>query len=646
LSRQAELLDNRPGWAGGKLNATSILLEPLSAEESSALIDALAADTELASEASGRIAEAAEGNPLFLEQMLAMLAEGGVSAADIAVPPAIQALLSARLDHLTADERHVIERASVEGEVFHVGGVVELCAAEIRETVPAQLTSLARKELVRPELSSLPGEEAFGFRHALIRDAAYASLTKEARADLHERYAGWLEGTLGQPAVEGEEFLGYHLEQAHRYRVELGSEDETTEALAARAGELLASAGRRAFMRGDWPATANLWERALALLSPASPLGRDLMPDLALALLQMGSGERADAVAVEAITAAEAGDDVPARARAAVTRTYMGWHLRPEQWDAEAARREADEAFAVFDERDDNAGRTRALFNIDIAEWATGSADGMGRSAERAIRYARLAGIRPDELECSAGFGWSTYFGATPPGVGRQRVARVVLGAGPDRSLEALAGTFLALLDGMEGRAEEARERMDAGRRMLAEVGLHNWVGFSGFLDAQLAVLAADVTLAESILREMLELPGTRGHRLLTALAEADLARALHFQERDAEAFALTEAMEAAPPLSDPWNRVRRAGARALALSSVGRVDEAETLAREAAELARGTDFLNLRGDTLVDLAEILTLAGKPENAATALDEAVALYERKGNVVSAAKARALLVELS
>jgi class 3 adenylate cyclase/tetratricopeptide (TPR) repeat protein len=641
-----ELLDERPTWGGGKLNATSILLEPLSREESSMLIRTLAG-TELSPETGDRIAVAAEGNPLFLEQMLAMLAESENGVAEIAVPPAIQALLSARLDRLTPDERQVIECASVEGEVFHVGGVVELSSPRTREAVRSQLTSLVRKELIRPELPALPGEEAFGFRHALIRDAAYASLPKEARSDFHERHARWLELTFQDRATEADEFLAYHLEQAHRYRVELGIAGEATDALAARAGGLFASAGRRAFMRGDWPATVNLFERGLALLGEGSALRRELMPDLALALFQMGNTERADGVAAHAIAAAEAAGDLALRARAAVTHTYFGFFLRPEQLDVDFMRWEAEQAFALFDELDDNVGRTRAIFNLDMAEWASGSADGTARSAERAIGYARRAGIRPDELECCGGFGWSMWFGTTPAGLARRRIEEVVLGAGRDRSLEALAATFFAVLDGAEDRLGEAQERMEQGRHALAELGLHRWVWISSVLASHLAMLAADFAVAERVLREVLDLPRASAHRLFNATAEVELVRAVHAQGRHDDAFALTEAIEAVPPLADPYVRTRRRGARALALGSIGRLDEAEALARDAVELSRQSDFLNIRGDTLVDLAGILRLCGRPaESAATALEEAVALYERKGNVVSAARARALIEELT
>jgi DNA-binding SARP family transcriptional activator len=639
-----ELLDERPGWGGGKLNATSLLLEPLSEEESSLLVAALAAGTELGPEASRRITRTSEGNPLFLEQMLAMVSERG-GTGEIVVPPAIQALLAARLDHLTQDERRVIERASLEGEQFHTDAVVELSSPEVEEHVTAQLASLVRKDLIRPDAPSLPGERAFRFRHALIRDAAYAGLPKQARSDLHERYASWLERVLGERVAEGEEFLAYHLEQAHRYRVELDIDDGATHALRARAGELLASAGRRAFGRGDWPATVNLWERALALLPEEGELRRGLLPDLALALFQSGSMERADALAVEAVAAAEAAGDRASWARAAVTRTYMGTWLRPEQLDVEGMRRESEQAFAIFDELDDDAGRSRAIFNIDVADWASGDCEALARSAERAIGYARRAGIRPDELECSAGLGWAMCFGATPPAAARLRIQEVV-GADRDRSLAALAATLLALLDGMEGRLDEARARMDEGRQALAEVGGHHWVGLTGLLDAELAVLAADHTLAERVLREALELPVAAANRMLAAWLAAELARVLHFEGRDRDAFSVTETIEQLPQPIDLFSRTRGRGARALALAGLGRLDEAEALARDAVELAGRTDLLNTRGDTLVDLAEILRLAERPAEAAKALEEAVGLFERKENVVAAANARAALAELT
>ena len=186
-----ELLDRRPGWAGGKVNATSVLLEPLGADETDLMIDEPRRSSTTA--CATRIREAAEGNPLFVEEMVALVQESGDG--DVTVPPTIQALLAARLDQLDPAERGVLERGSVEGRVFHRGAVQALAPEEL-QTV-ARLTSLVRKELVRPDKAQFSGEDAFRFRHLLIRDAAYEALPKAMRAELHERFAGWLEGHGG-----------------------------------------------------------------------------------------------------------------------------------------------------------------------------------------------------------------------------------------------------------------------------------------------------------------------------------------------------------------------------------------------------------------------------------------------------------------
>jgi predicted ATPase len=170
-----DLLDRRTGWGGGKVNATSVLLEPLTSEETELLIDNLA---HLEEGLRARIREAAEGNPLFVEEMVALLQESGDG--EVTVPPTIQALMAARLDQLEGDERNVLQCGSVEGRVFHRGAVQELSPDEAR--LPVRLSALVRKELIRPDKAQLPGEDAFRFRHLLIRDAAYDALPKTTRA--------------------------------------------------------------------------------------------------------------------------------------------------------------------------------------------------------------------------------------------------------------------------------------------------------------------------------------------------------------------------------------------------------------------------------------------------------------------------------
>ena len=205
-----ELLEIRPGWAGGKMNATTILLEPLAADEARGWSTTCWAARTSRPRPASRILEAAEGNPLFVEEMLGMLIDDGLlrfedggwravdDLADITVPPTIQLLLAARLDRLDAEERAVIERGAVEGKVFHAGAVTTLAPEALRPQVRSRLLALARKELIRPDRAEFAGEDAFRFRHLLIRDAAYQAMPKEQRADLHERFAAWLERAAGE----------------------------------------------------------------------------------------------------------------------------------------------------------------------------------------------------------------------------------------------------------------------------------------------------------------------------------------------------------------------------------------------------------------------------------------------------------------
>ena len=210
-----DLLERRAGWGGGKHNATTVLLEPLTPSETNELIDHLLEGVALEPRLRERIRSAAEGNPLFVEQMLAMVES---SPGAVTVPATIQALISARLDQLPTAERAALERGAVEGQVFHRGAVAALAPDD--RNVTANLMGLVRKELVRPSAATLPDDDAFRFRHLLIRDAAYDALPKSARAELHGRFAAWIE-ERAPDLVELDEILGYHLEQAAVYRAEL-----------------------------------------------------------------------------------------------------------------------------------------------------------------------------------------------------------------------------------------------------------------------------------------------------------------------------------------------------------------------------------------------------------------------------------------
>ena len=256
------LLLGRPEFVKSHADWPSVIsLETLGDEAAMDLATRLTGERELAGEVVAR----AGGNPLYLEELAALLAEDGVS--DV-LPATLNALLVARLDHLGEDERSALEQGAVEGEVFHRGAVAEL--ADDRRVVET-LPGLRETGVLRPARAAFVGEAAFAFRHILLRDAAYSGLTKRSRVVLHERVAGWLERVAGARVNEYEEIVGYHLERAYRYLEELGPVDEHGRRLAARAADRLFAAGRRAASRGDATAARNLFTRAVSLIPPDAP---------------------------------------------------------------------------------------------------------------------------------------------------------------------------------------------------------------------------------------------------------------------------------------------------------------------------------------------------------------------------------------
>jgi class 3 adenylate cyclase len=348
-----DLLDVRPSWGGGKTNATTISLAPLSDAECGTLIVGLLGSTALPEAVRDRITSVAEGNPLFVEEMLRMLVDDGrlvregalwVATGDLAevhVPPTISALLSARLDRLSDPERAILEAAAVEGKEFHRDALAALLPGAVRAGIDVHLRSLTRKELVSPDRSSLPGEDAFRFHHLLIRDAAYDAIPKADRASLHAAFADWLEAVAGERVVEQEAIAGYHLERAYRYREELGLPEDHE--LRLRAARALGAAGARALDAGDVQAAVDLL-RPAADLARGEPAELEILERFATALHD-AADEHASGVVLErlAAVAAAAGDAAfLMRARAAsfmqrVTSSPEGYELREQQELMEAA---------------------------------------------------------------------------------------------------------------------------------------------------------------------------------------------------------------------------------------------------------------------------------------------------------------------
>ena len=415
---RTDLLDVRPGWGGGKMNATALLLEPLGVEECGELMVRLEGGAPLDASLREKIAVASAGNPLFVEEMLAMVREHGAGA-EIIVPPTIQALLQARIDALDGDVRMVMERGAIEGEVFHRGTVAELSPMPARDGVESHLATLVRKELIRSTTSTFPEDEGFRFRHLLIRDAAYESLPKATRAELHERFADWLSG---HELVEGDEIVGYHLEQAYRYRAELDPGHDALPALAERTAERLAAAGFGAMDRGDWGAARSLLRRARELLPEGSDARAALAPELSIALQETGEMDEAAAAAREASNAR----DPVVRARGIVAEADIFSLGSGSEADRSRARR--DDARSVLEAAGDDLGLAHYWRSRGYDFWARCLCAESGEAWERGVGHARAAGAERIEFELRSYILGGLALGSTPVSVALPRVREALQG--------------------------------------------------------------------------------------------------------------------------------------------------------------------------------------------------------------------------
>ena len=627
-----DLLDRHPEWhALGE----AVTLDPLSAPEAEELLEHLRGETEVEPAVLSRITVAAEGNPLYVEQLLAMITENGALVGDLAIPPSIHALIAARLDRLAPEERTVIESASVVGKEFWRGAVGELMGDVDRGSVGASLMTLARKEFIEPARSIFPSEDGFRFRHILIRDAAYLGVPKETRAQLHEQYGGWLERTSEEEAGELDEIVGYHLEQAYRYREELGPVGEGGSELAARASGLLAAAARRAIRAGgDLAAAASLLSRAVALLPPEHPLRCELLVELGSSLMTTGDFTRAGDVLNEALSAAERAGDARLEARALTEREFHRIYAGAEEVSRTIPEVTAH-AIPVLEEAGDHVGLARAWWlrselAVRAAHWGA-----RAEALDLALEQARLAGDLREQGRFVALLAVSLYFGPTPVEEAVARCERFLSDVTGDRSLEAAIENTLAGLRAMLGEFDEARRLWAASCAKYDELGLHHRRAARSVIAASMEMLADDFETAERELRwanDTLERMGEKGARAPVA---AFLGEALYAQDKLEDADRFAEVARELSATDDLVPQVIWRNIRAKVLANRGEVDEAERLAREAHALIEGMDFPDLQASTFLSLADVLEAAGKGDEAKEFVDKALALYEQKGNLVAA-----------
>jgi class 3 adenylate cyclase len=613
-----ELLDRRPDWP------VTLRLEQLADKDVAALIPRRVPD-----ELRERIMRAAGGNPLFIEEMVAMAGEAN---GEVAVPPTLQALLAARVDQLESGERTVLERGAVEGAIFHLGAVQALAP---ETPVTPRLAALVRKDLIRPTKAQLAGQDGFRFRHVLIRDAAYDALPKAARAELHERFAVWLE-EHGADLVELDETLGYHLERAWLYRSELGTPDEGV--LAAAARRRLAAAGARALARSDNFAAVNLLERAAALLPPEET-DLALEHDLVFALFWAGkSGQALERAKSIAERSSLAGDRV-GQLCGNILVGHLNYYLEP-QGATERLAALVEEALPVFQAARDDVALYIGYAALGAVASMRAQMDAWRDAHENALVHAQRAGlIHHRELGRIS----ARYFGTTP--------ATELLAWLDGQEATGMSANYLreyrALALAMLGRFDDARALLADVRAEAADRGggirLATLMGQDQVL---VELLAGDHAAAAELGEEACRLFEERGEKSLLSTAAGRLGQALYALDRLEEADAWARRAAELGASDDAMTQMIWRQVRAKVLARRGQLVKGGQLARDAVAIGEETDMLNFQGDAYADLAEVLVLAGKADEAAGAVEQAIARYERKGNIASAERVRMRFTEIS
>jgi class 3 adenylate cyclase/tetratricopeptide (TPR) repeat protein len=642
-----ELLELRPRWGGGKLNATTILLEPLGNEDASTLVDNLLGRTDIPPLARDRILEAADGNPLFVEEMLGMLIDDGLlrlddggwravgDFIDMTVPPTIQLLLGARLDRLSQEERVVIGCGAVEGNVFHTGAVTTLAPDAIRPRVRTSLHALSRKELIRPDRAEFSDDDAFRFRHLLIRDAAYRAMPKEQRADLHERFAGWLTAVAGERAAEFEEILAYHLEQAYRLRIELGPADERTRQLRDAAAERLFASATRAHAREDYQTSRQLFTGVIDLADGRRRAEALIL--LAEAESQRNNFPASGTAARKAIEEAESLPDPVLALRAEVFLVESLGQTDPKYtigWTKDEIVRIRRE----LERLGDDSAVAAALVVEARHEFYAGSCDRAREICEEAL--ARDVALRPfDRREAALALSVSTYYGSTPVDDALRLHERIeaLLPEGIVSAALASAGRFVLLA--LAGRKEEALDEMVRGDRLWADIGNPGeevmWYQARG--DAMF--ILGRYEEAERFFSQAVEIFDSLGESGFNSTATAVMAETLSYLQRFDEAEAAVERSRALGAEDDFATQVVWRRAQALVLSSRGAHDDALRLVDEAVAKVDATDYLVMRSETHAVRGMVLRDAGRIEEARAALKRAAEMFERKGAALLARRTR-------
>lgn len=630
-----EFYDTRPTWGGGKLNSTAMLLSVLDEAATVSLVE----KHDLPDDVMHRIAETAGGNPLFVEQLLAMLVDDGHVAftdgvaswiggppeqVNLTMPPSVSALLAARIDRLPDDERTILGCAAVVGTVFYVDAVAALTGVPL-DDVKRLLNQLVRKELLRSATSDLVGLSAHRFLHVLVRDAAYEALSKASRAQLHEGLAEWLIA-LDSDAVP-DEIVGHHLAIAWDYRRQLGPPTDQTRELARRAARKLEAAGRRLEL-SDLAAGSALLQRAVDMLEPADPQRASCLLILSTQRLQLGEID----ASIEALTMIANAD--PQQRMLAEVMMFQST-VQAGQMNLEDGEEIIGRAIDRFREWGDVRGLAFAyLAEADLANMSLQNGNGLG-SIALALEHAEAAGdlgcvARARSLLCIA-----LMFGPTPAEEAIAQVEHMIVASGNNPRVRAEAEFVICVMHAMSGRFDQARAVGADSRRHLAEVGQTLWLATLAQSTGHVEELAGDLDAAEREYEgSCLALEALGESSYLSTVAGLH-GRLLARRGKWASAERALGLARTHGAHDDAMTQTLVLQAEALMAAAAGQPDVARAAAVGAVELFANSEDVDEAAEASVVAADVERMLGDPTAERAHLEHAKPLFERKGNIVRA-----------
>ena len=645
-----DLLEARPSWASGRSNTQLLRLESLGSGDIEALCRAQEGGDALGKEFIARIGDASEGNPLFVEEMVAMLRDDGVlrrsgdawemsAQQDVGVPPTIRALIASRLDRLPDDARQVAARGSVIGRVFETAALAQIAPDDVGASLTAQLLTLVRRELIRPARADIGAGDAFAFRHILIRDAAYEAMPKRERADLHARLADWIEQTTGDELTQFQEVIAHHLEEAYRYRVSLGSDDDEAQSLRLRAATHLGAIGERALAAGSITQAALVLRRAMEVAgSEASP---GLLLSAGDSMIRAGDRAGGDALLRRADEVARASGERILGAVARAVRAMFEAFLGPV--DVKHSTATIQEALEEVRPSGDSAALSRVYGALAFTLGGVGLLVDAWEAGEASVVNARAAGDEARARRALAVMSGMLIDGPRPLSEAIDWCSKTLEDVGESRNARYPLLETLGWLYSYAGRPAEARQAQAEARAVAQELGQ--------VVDVELVALGlAETAAADGDLDEAERHAAAAAERLeeLNAVqianAIAVLSRVRTAKGDPGSGLELIDAR----PFNAEWDAFTKSDwlrARALALLGLGRLDEAAAVAEQNVELVMLTELVVQQADALETAARIHLARDRPAEAIRDLEASLDLNTKKGRIPSIQRTRELLATI-